>query len=180
MGIRGPSDSSASSMVDDLDRNVADLRVAGEDGLADATASLRDAIAETVGRGAVVRAFFIDQLGRKAVSDLVDVFEGRPEVVSVTYRSKEDGFRVWQLLTEGASWAQDISEDAIPAELTIELEPDAKGVPKAMEVAREARGVREVSTGGVLADPAAISTFRGAVVEACPGIELWPRPPKQD
>ena len=64
MGIGGPSDLSTSSMVKDLDRYVADLRVAEEEALADATASLRDAVAETMGRGALVRVFFIEQAGR--------------------------------------------------------------------------------------------------------------------
>jgi hypothetical protein len=179
MGIGGPNDLSTSSMLDDLDRNVADLRVAGQETLADATASLRDAVAETRGRGALVRVFFIDQSGRGAVNRLEDVLEVRSGVVSVTYHSEEETLRVFRLLTEGAPWAQDVSEGVIPAELSVELEPDARDVPKTIAIAREARGVRDVSTGGVLADPVAIATFRRAVVDACPGIELWPRPPKQ-
>ena len=179
MGIGGPNGPNTSSMLDDLDRNVGDLRVAGEEVLADATASLRDALADTIGRGAVVRLFFIDQPGRETVNHLENVFEARPGIVSITYHSEEETLRVFRLLTEGVQWAQDVPEGAIPAELSIELEPGARDVPKTIEIARVARGVRDVSTGGVLADPEGIATFREAVVEACPGIELWPRPPTQ-
>ena len=111
------------------------------------------------------------------MSDLEDAFGEQPGVVAVTYHSKEESFRTYQLLTEGSAWAQDIPDDAIPAELTIEFDLGATGVPDAIETARAARGVREVSTGGVMADPGAIGAFRAAVVEACPGIELWPRLP---